>query len=400
MKTTAPTNAEPGQQTASEQIRSRPAQKQAVKPSGHFTQLAAMVNASPQIETLEQLKGVAQQSRHVQRLMNLTGEINSGRPQWSGISVGQKVVQRELYESGEFTEPEPEVTLDYETLKENDEWHFLQQGLKMFTSAAGSILSEIERLPNLVLTLSTSAEIDSIGKTTLKLVSPEGKVYTSEAGQHNSATVQQWSQWLGNPKTRVAALVQINPKRIANAAQVAHTLNHEVFLHAVEILDEIKRLKSIKGDQERETFALQNIRNPDKDHEDFVFGRRKDLITHQARMISNALRDNPVGAQQLVDDYRRDWTDRREEMIKALAGNLKYGNEKELKTIATGNIKALSSIPEAQEEVEVMRKIIGIIDYSFDVHVANVREKYEINLSPPIKERERGKPVDISALPK
>jgi hypothetical protein len=36
---------------------------------------------------------------------------------------------------------------------------------------------------------------------------------------------------------------------------------------------------------------VEHIRNPDKDHEDFVFGRRRELIIHQSRMISNALRD-------------------------------------------------------------------------------------------------------------
>ena len=394
------TEAEQGQKAAAGQIRSRPARQQARAHNGPLAQFATMANASPQGERLKQLKVAAHQSPSVQRLMNLTSEINSGRTaQWSGIPVGQKVVQRELYESGDFTEPEPEVTEDYETLKQNDTWHFLQQGLKMFTSAAGGVLGEIEKLPNLVLTLSTSTEIDSIGKTTLKLVDPEGMVHTSESGKHNSATVQQWSRWLGDPKTRAAALVQVNPNRISNAAEVAHTLNHEVFLHAVEILDEIKHLKSITNDKEREEFAVEHIRNPDNDHEDFVFGRRKELIIHQSRMISNALRDNPVRAQQLVDDYRRDWSARREEMLKALAGNLKYENEKELETIAMGNIKALSSIPEAQGEVKVMREMIRIINYSFDAHVADIRDRYRIDLQPRIEEPRRGEPVDISALP-
>lgn len=394
------TEAEQGQKAAAGQMRSRPARQQARAHNGPLAQFATMANASPQGERLKQLKVAAHQSPSVQRLMNLTSEINSGRTaQCSGTPVGQKVVQRELYESGDFTEPEPEVTEDYETLKQNDTWHFLQQGLKMFTSAAGGVLGEIEKLTNLVLTLSTSTEIDSIGKTTLKLVDPEGKVHTSESGKHNSATVQQWSRWLGDPKTRAAALVQVNPNRISNAAEVAHTLNHEVFLHAVQILDEIRHLKSIKNDKEREEFAVEHIRNPDKDHEDFVFGRRRELIIHQSRMISNALRDNPVRAQQLVDDYRRDWSDRREEMLKALAGKLKYENEKELETIAMGNIKALSSIPEAQDEVKVMREMIRIIRYSFDAHVADIRDRYGIDLQPRIEEPGRGKPVDLSKLP-
>jgi hypothetical protein len=86
-------------------------------------------------------------------------------------------------------------------------------------------------------------------------------------------------------------------------------------------------------------------------------------------------------------------------MLKALAGNFKYGNEKELKAIANGNIKALSSIPDAREEVEAMHKIIGIIDYSFDVHVAAVRETYGIDLWPRIEEPGRREPVDLSTLP-
>jgi hypothetical protein len=397
MKTAHP-GAEQEKKVATGQMRSRPAQ--AIAHSGQLAQLAAMVNASTQVQGLEQMQSAAQRSLPVQRLINLTDEINSGRSvPGSGISAGQEVVQRELYEGGDFTEPEPEVTEDYETLKQHDTWRFLQQGLKIFTAAASGILGEIERLPNLVLTLSTSTEIDSIGKTTLKLTDPTGRVRTSEGGQHNSATIQQWSRWLGDPATRIGIVVQVNPDKVFDAATVAHTLNHEVFLHAVEILDEIKHLKSIKGDKEREAFALRNVRNPDKDHEDFVFGRRQDLLIHEARMIKNALRDNPPEARRLVEDYRRDWTARREDMLKALAGNFKYGNEKELKAIANGNIKALSSIPDAREEVEAMHKIIGIIDYSFDVHVAAVRETYGIDLWPRIEEPGRREPVDLSTLP-
>jgi hypothetical protein len=397
MKTAHP-GIEQEKKVATGPMRSRPAQ--AIVHSGQLTQLAAMANASTQVQTLAQLKNIAQQSSPVQKLMSLTNEINPGLPaQSSGISVGQEVVQRELYFRKGFIAPEPEVTEDLETLQQNDTWHYLQDGLKMFAAAASDFLETIKQISNVVLTLSTSTEIDSIGKTTLKLTDPTGRVRTSEGGQHNSATIQQWSRWLGDPATRIGIVVQVNPDKVFDAATVAHTLNHEVFLHAVEILDEIKHLKSIKGDKEREAFALRNVRNPDKDHEDFVFGRRQDLLIHEARMIKNALRDNPPEARRLVEDYRRDWTARREDMLKALAGNFKYGNEKELKAIANGNIKALSSIPDAREEVEAMHKIIGIIDYSFDVHVAAVRETYGIDLWPRIEEPGRREPVDLSTLP-
>jgi hypothetical protein len=389
-------------QSSTEPARSGSAQRQAVVANGPLAQRAAMMNSSPQVQALEQLNLAAHQSLPLQRLMNLTGEISSGRTaKWNGIPIGQQVVQRELYEGGDFTEPEPEVTEDYETLRQNDTWHFLKEGLRMFTSSAAGILGEIEKLPNLVLTLSTSTEIDSIGKTTLKLVSPEREVYTSESGHYNSATIQQWSRWLGNPKTRAAALVQVNPNQIANAAQVAHTLNHEVFLHAVEILNEIKHLKSIKDDKARETFALKNIRNPDKDHEDFVFGRRKDLIVNQSRMILSARQDNPVRARELVDDYKRDWAARREEMLKAAASKLWEGDERALREYATGIIKAFGSSAEedAQAEVADMRNILSIIDYNFEAHLDDVWRKYRINLQPRIEEPRREEPVDLSALP-
>lgn len=400
MKTTAHPDAEQGQKAGAGQIHSQPARQQTIKPSGHLAQLVAMANAGPQTETLAQIKDMAQQSPRVQNLMSLTNGMGPGSPaQLSGILVGQEVVQRELYKRGGFIEPEPEVTEDYETLMQHDTWEFLQQGMEMFTSAAGDILGEIEKLPNLVLTLSTSTEIGSIGKTTLKLTDPTGKVRTSEAGKDSSATVNEWSRWLGDPATRVGIVVQVNPNKVGNAAVVAHTLNHEVFLHAVEIFHEIKHLKSIKNDKERETFAVKHIRNPDKDHADFVFGRKEGLIINQSRMISNAMRDNPVRARQLAADYQTDWSDRREEMLKGLAGNLKYENEKELETIAIGNIKALSSIPEAQGEVKVMREMIRIINYSFDAHVADIRDRYRIDLQPRIEEPRRGGPVDIPALP-
>ncbi|HET9184000.1 MAG TPA: hypothetical protein VFP59_17870 [Candidatus Angelobacter sp.] len=354
-----------------------------------------MANASTQVQALEQLQSAAQRSLPVQRLMNLTEEINSGRPaQGSGISVGQGVVQRELYVRKGFIEPEPEVTEDYETLMQHDTWEFLRQGLEMFTAAAGDFLETIKQIANVVLTLSTSTEIDSIGKTTLKLIDPTGRVRTSEGGQHNSATIQQWSPWLGDPATRVGIVVQVNPNRVFDAATVAQTLNHEVFLYAVEILGEIKRLKSIKGDKEREEFALQHGANPDQDHADFVFGRRKDLIVHQARMIANALRDHPVRAQQLVDDYRRDWSDRREEMLKAAAGKLWDGDERELRKYATGIIEQFKNSSDRDVEAEVadMRNIFSIIDYDFDTHLADVWRRHKINLQPRIEKPGAKKP--------
>jgi hypothetical protein len=360
-----------------------------------------MANASPRVQALAGMKSIGQQSSRVQELMSLTNEMSPGRPaQLSGIPVGQKVVQRELYVRKGFIAPEPAITEDYETWKQNETWHLLQQGLKMFTSAAGDILTDIEKLPNLVLTLSTSTEIDSMGKTTLKLVDPTGRVRTSEAGQNSSATIQEWSRWLGDPTTRVGVVVHINPDQIGNAAEVAHTLNHEVFLHAVEIFKEIKYLKSIKGDKERKEFAVQNIRNPDKDHEDFVFGQRKDLLAIHAKMLSQAGREDG-GAGQLVADYKKDWSLRRQELLKELAGKLWDGSESKLKNHAVGVIAqwGSSSDPNAQDEVKVMRKIVDIINYDFDAHVAYVRSKYAIDLSPHIEEPERGKPVDVSALP-
>lgn len=432
MKTTVPSNAEPGQQIASRQVRSRPAwQQQAMAHGAPLAQLAAAVNASPQVQALEQLKGAAHQSLPAQRLINLTGEINSGRSaQWSDIAgaeqeadgtgtstppikdsmhplpplqrkasaASQPVAQFELYERGQFSAAAPEVTNSNEGFQEYDTWERLQEGMKMFRAAAGDILEAIEQMPNMVLTLSTSTEIDSIGKTTLKLVDPTGKVRTTEGGQDSSATVQEWSRWLGDPATRVGVVVQVNPNQVFNAAMVAHTLNHEVFLHAVKILDEIKKLKSIKDDKTREKLAL---RNPDKDHEDFVFGRRKDLIINQSRMILNVIRDNPPRAQQLVNDYKRDWADRREEMLKAAAGALWKGSEGELRDYAIGIIRSLGgdSDADAQAEVAGVRKILSIIDYDFDAHLADVWDKYRIDLQPRIEEPRRSEAVDLSALP-
>jgi hypothetical protein len=78
MKTTVPSNAEPGQQAASEQVRSRPAWQQAMAHGAPLAQLAAAVNASPQAKPLTQMKDSSQQSPRVQSLMGLAAEINQG----------------------------------------------------------------------------------------------------------------------------------------------------------------------------------------------------------------------------------------------------------------------------------------------------------------------------------
>jgi len=375
--------------------------------------IQAMANSSTQVKQLRAVQAMANDSTYNPNQFKAINESDgkllnhhAGLMQAAAtISAARPVAQLEVYERGQFRESEPEVTEDHNTFHALNVWEMLQKGMDMFAAAAGDIINKIKAVPNMVLTLSTSTEIDSIGMTTLKLTDPTGKVRTTEGGKANSATIAEWSKWLTNPKTRIGVLVQVNPNRLGNAAEVAHTLNHEVFLHAVNIFNEMNDLKTTEGDGPRLQKALTSVNRPDKDHEDLVFGRREALLENQSRMINDAIegkyahkKPEPEIAEQLIADYERDWTEERQNLLKRMAGQL-WTTEHDLKIYATQLIKHFEGIDDARQEVSDMKKILKIIDYTFARHLDDVWNKYEINLSSPItppeeaekKEKDEGK---------
>jgi hypothetical protein len=326
---------------------------------------------------------------------------NQGGDGYAGREGGW-VVQREVYERGLFNAPEPDVGKDYESYERNSQWEMFNTGMDMFAAAAGDIISGIQDVPNMVLTMTTSTTIDGMGKTTLKIVDPTGRVRTSEEGHGNSASIGQWSQWLGDPNTRVGILVQLNPNELHSAAEVAHTLNHEVFLHAVGIWEEITHLKSLPDADDRLDFAVKHTGHPDRDHEDLVFGKRKNFVENQSRMIDNALsRGDRTLARQLIADYKADWTHQRLGLLKARAGML-WTDEQKMKKVAVDMIRDFGEDPDpgAQAEVENMRTIIDIINYAFEDHLDDVWHWDRIDLSPRAAEPDPDRaPEDLSPLP-
>jgi hypothetical protein len=322
--------------------------------------------------------------RRLQSMADNGPQVRQHKALAEGVRRGQ-VVQREVYMRGQFNEPEPEVTEDVDTLRQLDEWEWLQQGMQMFEAVASDYLDHIDAMPNVVLTFSTSTDIGAIGATTIKVVDPTGRVRTTVAGADNSATIAEWSRWLGNPATRVGIVVQLNPRELHNAAQVAHTLNHEVFLHAIGLFDVIKDLKNIPDDAARADAAEVTLTQPDRDHEDFVSGTRKYLVENQRRMIANAARGGDLAlARDLIADYRADWHFQRTALLQARAGNA-WAGEEALRAYALGVIAQYQDDPDrdAQNEVDFMRETLALLDYTFEDHLDDVSRRYRMDLDPP-----------------
>jgi hypothetical protein len=336
--------------------------------------------------------------------LKLGDQVAAPNPGGGGYAAreGGWVVQREVYKRGLFNAPEPEIDLDFASVERHDRWEMLNNGMDMFADAAGDIISGIDNVPNMVLTMTTSTRIGGIGKTTLKVIDPTGRIRTSEEGHGNSATNEEWSRWLGDPKTRVGIVVELNPNELHSAAAVAHTLNHEVFLHAVSMWEEITDLKSLQNADDRRIFAETKMGHPDQDHEDLVLGYRRNLIENQRRMIRGALlKGNQILARQLIDDYHADWSNQRLDLLKGRAGQL-WTDEQGMKESALKLIRNFSKATDAgaQEEVKNMRAILDIIGYSFDDHLTDVWRRYGIDLSPHVAEPEPElEPEDFSPLP-
>lgn len=79
MKQTAQPDAIRAQKTAGP-ARSRPVEPQTAASGGDLTQLAAMMNSSPQMQTMAQLKNSIQQSSSLQNLTGLAESFNQGPP--------------------------------------------------------------------------------------------------------------------------------------------------------------------------------------------------------------------------------------------------------------------------------------------------------------------------------
>ncbi|MBZ5522844.1 MAG: hypothetical protein LAP21_11455 [Acidobacteriia bacterium] len=92
------------QKTAAGPVRSQPASRHAPAPGGGLAQLAAMMNGSPRMQSLAQLKEAPRRGGRVRKLMDLSAEINPGLTAPNGDDgqaaqlreAGASVIQLEL----------------------------------------------------------------------------------------------------------------------------------------------------------------------------------------------------------------------------------------------------------------------------------------------------------------
>jgi hypothetical protein len=113
-------------QKAAEPARSGPAQQRAPAPGGRLGQMAAIMNGSPRVQQLAQLRDGSQQGPSVQNLKSLAAEVNQGAPaqlrgvanpssRASGAPSGVKVFQ--LHKGSNEVDPTEDDMLIYKVVE-------------------------------------------------------------------------------------------------------------------------------------------------------------------------------------------------------------------------------------------------------------------------------------------
>jgi hypothetical protein len=167
-------------------------------------------------------------------------------------SVANSPVQRTIIYGGNFLKDnEPEVTMEYESYEAHSKWEDAQKGLatylegdkgvKAVNDALGPLFAQFEAEPNLDV-LITSGEIKNAGQTTFSVW--DGTKYCGIAPDApNKLGSKEW------PKLVTAGnyvRMEITISENLTFAQIMHTLNHELSLHAASDFKMIQTLRKMK----------------------------------------------------------------------------------------------------------------------------------------------------------
>jgi hypothetical protein len=250
------------------------------------------------------------------------GRQSQGRPESKQLqrqSVANSPVQRTIIYGGNFLKDnEPEVTMEYESYEAHSKWEDAQKGLatylegdkgvKAVNDALGPLFAQFEAEPNLDV-LITSGEIKDAGQTTFSVW--DGTKYCGIApAAPNKLSSKEWPKLVtaGN-YVRMEITISAN----LTFAQIMHTLNHELSLHAASDFKLIQTLRKMKHptmavNYVESTMFKMGVHSGDYAHAQL--GADKDprlKATHAA--MKTALGADKVSIAALDKDYATDVAD-------------------------------------------------------------------------------------------
>lgn len=310
---------------------------------------------------------------------------------------GNGVVQRVVTEAGWFdpaNEPDDQ-SLDVVSFDD------VQKAYALFKQSADELpgWEAVKNDPNTTVHFTTNLDLDAQGSTSLFVTDPDGQEHSAV----DEATVQQWSSWIG-PDTPVRIEVQVNPRQVDfKMHAVAHTINHEVSLHAIPTLSFIRRLRKQNTAEKRESSALEFYGGEGSEsaqHERFVLGKNQNLLFTHKKMMEAAKASGWDAVRDLAGDYRADWTARREgtiaehkQKVLDLSDNADESKLTEpILLLWLGNYRKRrlqnpdSITAEERTKARAIQELYDVLAYDYEAHRNDVLKEYGFDLYPSVDE--------------
>lgn len=325
--------------------------------------------------------------------MNAPGVQRKAVPRTASMN-GSGVLQRYVTKSGFFdaANAPDEASVDYVSFDDT------QNAYDLYDQAASELpgWSALKADPDTNIHFTTNFDLDAQGSTSLWVTDPDGQEHSTQVG---GATIQQWSKWIG-PHTPVTILIEINPAQVDFKMEaVAHTINHEVSLHAIPTLVHIKQLRKIDDGDRRTEQALEHVEGRGSEsaqHERFVLGTNDNLLlTHKAMLDSIHATGNKASAQNLAGDYLADWNARRNGAIAERQQNiLDLSVNKDVARLTEQNLflwlgdfrrrkKANPAAITAQEQSKAneVQALLNLLKYTYEAHREEVQTSHGFDIS-------------------
>jgi hypothetical protein len=329
--------------------------------------------------------------------MNAPGVQRKASPGTAALN-SPGVLQRYVTKSGFFdaANAPDETSIDYVSFDDT------QNAYDLYDQAASELpgWSALKADPDTNIHFTTNFDLDAQGSTSLWVTDADGEEHSTQVG---GASIQEWSRWIG-PHTPVTILIEINPAQVDFKMEaVAHTINHEVSLHAIPTLVHIKQLRRIDDDDRRTQQALENVEGQGSEsaqHERFVLGKNQNLLFTHKKMMEAAKATGWDAVRNLAGDYRADWTARREgsiaehkQKVLDLSDNpdeskltepillLWLGNYRKRRLANPASITA-----EERTKARAIQELYDLLAYDYQAHRDDVLNEYGFDLYPSVDE--------------
>jgi hypothetical protein len=239
-----------------------------VRPTRHDARNQA-INDSPALEQEADRMGTlaARPAGVIQAIS--TGE--SPRPQ-------SPVRQAKVVYSGNFDPDaeEPDVD-DYEDYLKLDAFKNAREGMELYQEGDRNVAAEnkavtpalqaFEGEPGLELII-TTGPLEPMGLTTFAVKDDTDTFRGFEQGSPNAATADEWPEWMtaGND-----IRITVTLRETLSKAEMVHTLNHEIALHASNKLTMIRKVRAMRHPTQATNFVDatvfgKGVYSPDSEH--------------------------------------------------------------------------------------------------------------------------------------